>query len=206
MFVQGETQQEYDKVILVFNNAGHIVGIKNPRGSGNDFRPPVPTVDSAGNSSAMSVSYTVNFGSIAVAGGLSFNPANQNANFSPTGTGTVTINPSTLSNMNNVAIGQTTPQAVKTSNLQAGTFTDISGTPGAGTSSGTRGRAAFAAAASSVVITSTLVTAASTVLVQLATNDTTLKSVSVIPGAGSFTVTGNAAATGTTVFDFLVIN
>ena len=39
------------------------------------------------------------------------NPANAAVNISPTGTGTVTINPATASTMNNVAIGGTTPLA-----------------------------------------------------------------------------------------------
>jgi len=108
--------------------------------------------------------------------------------------------------VNGTTIGVTTPAIVKTSNLQAGTNTDISGTPGNGTSSGTRGRAAFAAAGTSVVVTSTLVTAASSVLVQLGGADATLTSVRVTAAAGSFTVTGNAAATATTPFDFLVVN
>jgi hypothetical protein len=44
------------------------------------------------------------------------NPANAAVNISPTGTGTVTINPATASTMNNVAIGGTTPStAVVTS-------------------------------------------------------------------------------------------
>jgi hypothetical protein len=108
--------------------------------------------------------------------------------------------------VNNTPIGATTPSTVKTSNLQAGVNTDISGTPGNGTSSGTRGRAAFAAAASTITVTSTLVTAASTVIVQLGGSDATLTSVRVTAAAGSFTVTGNAAATASTPFDFLVIN
>lgn len=108
--------------------------------------------------------------------------------------------------INGTPIGSTTPSTVKTSNLQAGTFTDISGTPGNGTSSGTRGRAAFAAAASAITVTSSLVTANSTVLVQLGGSDATLTSVRATAGAGSFTVTGNAAATGITPFDFLVVN
>lgn len=108
--------------------------------------------------------------------------------------------------INGTPIGATTPSTVKTSNLQAGTVTDISGTPGNGVSNGTRGRAAFAAAGSTVTVSSTLVTAASTVLVQLGGADATLTSVRVTAAAGSFTVTGNAAATGTTPFDFLVVN
>lgn len=48
------------------------------------------------------------------------NPANSQIDISPTGTGTVRINPATLSSMNNVTIGATTPAA--------GTFTNVSGT------------------------------------------------------------------------------
>jgi hypothetical protein len=45
------------------------------------------------------------------------NPANAAVSISPTGTGTVTINPATASTMNNVVIGGTTPAA--------GTFTSL---------------------------------------------------------------------------------
>jgi len=107
--------------------------------------------------------------------------------------------------INGASIGVTTPAIVKTSNLQA-TYTDSSGTPGNASNSSPRGRAAFAAASGTVTITSTLVTAASSVQVMLGGADTTLTSARVTAAAGSFTVTGNAAATGATPFDFLVIN
>lgn len=107
--------------------------------------------------------------------------------------------------INGTPIGGTTPAAVKASDFQANR-TDSSGTPGNATINTPRGRAAFAAAGSSVVITNSLVTATSTVLVQLGGADATLTTVRVTAAAGSFTVTGNAAATGTTPFDFLVIN
>lgn len=107
--------------------------------------------------------------------------------------------------INSTTIGVTTPAIVKTSNLQA-TYIDSSGTPGNITNNSPRGRAAFAAAGTSVVVTSSLVTATSSVLVQLGGTDTTLTFVRVTPAAGSFTVTGNAAATAITPFDFFVIN
>ena len=107
--------------------------------------------------------------------------------------------------INATTIGVTTPAIVKTSNLQA-TYTDSSGTPGNITNNSPRGRAAFAAAGTSVVVTSSLVTATSSVLVQLGGTDTTLTFVRVTSAAGSFTVTGNAAATAITPFDFFVIN
>lgn len=84
--------------------------------------------------------------------------------------------------------------------------TDISGTPGNGTANTNSGRAAFAAAGTTVTVTNSKCTATSKVFVQLGGADATLTSVRVTPGAGSFVVTGNAAAAGTTPFDFLVAN
>lgn len=108
--------------------------------------------------------------------------------------------------INGATVGQTTPAAVKTSNLAA-TFTDSSATPGNVTNSSPRGRAAFAAGASSVVVTSTLVTAGSMIIVNLRTTDATLTVIeTALSAAGSFTVWGNAAATAATAFDFLVVN
>lgn len=72
------------------------------------------------------------------------NPANAAVAISPTGTGTVTINPATASTMNNVAIGGTTALAgsfttvtATTGNFVVGTSgqgVDFSATPGTGTS------------------------------------------------------------------------
>src|SRR3990170_4736678 len=42
-------------------------------------------------------------------GALTFNPANLSATLSPTGTGTVTINPATAGTINNMVIGGSTP-------------------------------------------------------------------------------------------------
>lgn len=108
--------------------------------------------------------------------------------------------------INGATIGQTTPAAVKTSNLGA-TFTDSSATPGNVTNSSPRGRVAVAAGASAVTVTSTLVTAASTIIAQVTSIDTGLTCVlRVVPAAGSFTIYGNAAAVAATKIDFLVIN
>jgi hypothetical protein len=104
------------------------------------------------------------------------------------------------------SIGTTTPGIVKTSNLQA-TYTDSSGTAGNATNNSPTGRAAFAAAATTCVITNSLVTATSKVFTQLEGSDTTLLYIkSAVPAAGSFTVTGNAAATAATKFSFIVVN
>lgn len=105
------------------------------------------------------------------------------------------------------AIGATAPAAVKSTNFQA-VFTDISGAPGNGTVAGANsGRAAFAAAGATVVVTATLCSATSRVRANLeGAFDATLTTITVTPGAGSFTVTGNAAATATTKFSFDIFN
>lgn len=109
-------------------------------------------------------------------------------------------------NINGTAVGQTTPAAVKTSNLSA-TYTDSSGTPGNVTINTPRGRAAFAIAGTKVVVTNSLVSATSSIHLQMIGADVTLTNLlRVVPAAGSFTVTGNAGATAATSFDFLVIN
>jgi len=56
---------------------------------------------------------------VTVSAPIAINPANGLVNISPTGTGTVTINPATAGTINNTSIGATTPAA--------GTFTTITG-------------------------------------------------------------------------------
>lgn len=80
------------------------------------------------------------------------------------------------------------------------------GSTGAQTINRPSGTVQFAAAASSLVVTDSLVTASSICLATVQTVDTTMKSVSCVPGSGSFTLTAGAASTGTTVVGFLVIN
>ena len=85
--------------------------------------------------------------------------------------------------------------------------TDATGTPGAVTVNKAAGQVAIAAGASSVVVTNSLVTTASIVLVVLQRVDATLTQIlSVVPGAGSFTIRGNANATATTTMGFVVHN
>ena len=50
------------------------------------------------------------------------NPANAQVDISPTGTGTVRINPATASSMNNVVIGATTPLAITGTTITATSF------------------------------------------------------------------------------------
>jgi hypothetical protein len=51
-----------------------------------------------------------------------FNPANAQVDISPTGSGTVRINPATASSMNNVVIGATTPLAITGTTITATTY------------------------------------------------------------------------------------
>lgn len=83
--------------------------------------------------------------------------------------------------------------------------TNAAGT-GAQTINKTSGSVNFAAAATSLVVTNSLVTTSSIIQCTVATNDTTMKSAQCVPGTGSFTIFANAAATGTTKVNWLVTN
>jgi hypothetical protein len=86
-------------------------------------------------------------------------------------------------------------------------YTDNSGTPGNTTINTPSGRAAIAAAASACVVTNSSVLTTSKIFITLKSGDTTLTTARVTAqSAGSFTVTGNAAATAAAPFDFLVVN
>jgi hypothetical protein len=61
-------------------------------------------------------------GNVTINGGLLASPANKNVTLSPTGTGTVTVNPATAGAMNNVVIGATTPLAITGTTITATTF------------------------------------------------------------------------------------
>lgn len=80
------------------------------------------------------------------------------------------------------------------------------GTTGAQTINKTCGSVNFAASATSLVVTNSLVTANSVIVATVGTNDATMKSVLAVAGAGSFTLHANAAATAETRVNFLVIN
>lgn len=105
------------------------------------------------------------------------------------------------------SIGTTTPGVVKTSNLQA-TYTDSTGTPGNVTNNSPRGRVALAAGASSITVTNSLAAATSMIIAMVRVTDGAATDiVTVLPAAGSFTITMNGATTGTAcTIDFLVVN
>lgn len=80
------------------------------------------------------------------------------------------------------------------------------GTTGAQTIDKNAGSVNFAAAATSVVVTNSLVTTSSVIVATIATNDATMTSVQVVAAAGSFTIYANVAPTAETRVNFLVIN
>lgn len=80
------------------------------------------------------------------------------------------------------------------------------GTTGARTINKNAGSVNFAAAATSLVVTNSLVTANSVIVATVGTNDSTMKSVAAVAAAGSFTLYANAAATAETRVNFIVIN
>ncbi len=85
--------------------------------------------------------------------------------------------------------------------------TDSSGTPGSVTINSPTGQFAVAAGASSATVTNSSVSATSVVLCVIQSADATLVGiVSVVPGAGSFVFTGNAAATAACKIGFVVVN
>ena len=79
-------------------------------------------------------------------------------------------------------------------------------TTGAQTINKATGSVNFAAAATSLVVTNSLVTANSIILCTIGTVDATFTSCSCTAGVGSFTITANAAATAETRVNFLVTN
>jgi len=81
-----------------------------------------------------------------------------------------------------------------------------SGTTGAQTIDKTSGSVNFAALATSLVVTNSLVTTSSIIMATVATNDTSMKSVQAVAAAGSFTLYANAGATAETRVNFLVLN
>jgi len=85
--------------------------------------------------------------------------------------------------------------------------TDASGTPGAATINKPSGTVAVAIGAASVTVTNSLVNASSRVFATLQFVDATLTTIrTVVPGSGSFVITGNANATAATKVAFFVIN
>lgn len=79
-------------------------------------------------------------------------------------------------------------------------------TVGAVTINKAAGRVNIAAAGTSVVVTNSLVTAATKVFAVISQNDGTAVLKNVVPAAGSFTITLNAATTAQVSIDFFIVN
>lgn len=151
-----------------------------------------------------------NVGSTTITGALTFTSANVSANFSPTGTGTVTIFPAiTGGTINNTSIGLTGPAFAKFNAFQLWFTSDTSSTPGNATITGPRGRLAIAAGSSSVVLTNAQLnspTSSLFVFINQGTADATLTRIDrVSVTTGSATIYGNAVATGNVVIDFIAV-
>lgn len=80
------------------------------------------------------------------------------------------------------------------------------GTTGNQTISKATGRVNFAAAATAITVTNTLVTANSNIMATAQTNDTTCSVKNVVPAAGSFVINMTAACTAETAVAFFVIS
>ncbi|MCR4293630.1 MAG: hypothetical protein NUV76_12225 [Candidatus Kuenenia sp.] len=104
--------------------------------------------------------------------------------------------------------GTETPNTmmIKKGKIFLGTVGDSTGTPGNATLNTTTGKSAIAAAANAITITNNRTEATSLVFVTALDNDTTLTNFKAVASAGSFVVTGNAAATATWKFQWWIIN
>lgn len=92
-------------------------------------------------------------------------------------------------------------------NIVVGRTVTAAGTTGAQTINKAVGTVNFAAAATSIVVTNSLVSTTSIIFTTIRTADTTCTSVaSTVPAAGSFTITLNAACAAETSVGFMVTN
>jgi len=118
------------------------------------------------------------------------------------------LNDFSSGNISLAAGGSSTPHLTigSTGDIRLPKTITAAGTTGARTINQTSGSVNFAAAATSLVVTNSLVTANSVIICTVATNDATLKSVAAVAAAGSFTLHANAAATAETRVNFLITN
>ena len=102
-------------------------------------------------------------------GAFNMNPANANIQISPTGTGTLTVNPATAGTMNNIAIGGSTPLAGAFTTLSATSTFSANGSVGSNgqvlTSAGAGSPAVWATPAGGITIADDTTTNATRYLV-----------------------------------------
>jgi hypothetical protein len=154
-----------------------------------------------------------------VAGGNVYQKFSPNGTYFATNlsfvTGIGTIGPPTT----DIAIGRNSAGVLEVNNSNSGTYRDIlvrkytadatntaTGTTGAQTINKGSGTVNFAAGATSLVVTNSLVTTASIVYCVIRTADATAIIKNVVPASGSFTITLNASATAETSVGFIVFN
>ena len=178
-----------------------------------DAAPSVTAASTATNSYAILVAAgNVRFGDNIITGGnlsfagaapsISATAANQGVALVPNGKGGITVRNSgdtaTIFGVQSVASGNYAPTMWAS---------DESGTPGAAVINRPSGQVAVAIGASSVTVTNDLVTATSVVIATLQSYDATFTQIlSVVPGVGSFVITGTAVAAAPTKIGFIVIN
>jgi hypothetical protein len=107
------------------------------------------------------------------------------------------------------AYNTTVPQLVQIGmydEIKANKTITASGTTGNQTINKPAGSVNFAIGVTSLIVTNSLVTTNSIVIAVVASNDSTMKGVSVVQAAGSFTLHPNSAPTAETRVNFLVIN
>lgn len=124
---------------------------------------------------------------------------NNDAGISRNAAGVMEVNTGTASGTGNY-------RDIKVRTYLADATITAGGTTGAQTINKSLGTVNFAAAATSLVVTNSLVTTSSVVLPVIRTNDATFKSAQVVCAAGSFTIFANAAATAETSVGFIVHN
>jgi hypothetical protein len=115
----------------------------------------------------------------------------------------ITLGNSSITNFRVPGVGL---QFDTTSGLTVPKTITAGGTTGARTINKTAGTVNFAAAATSLVVTNSFVSTSSVIIATVGTNDSTMKSVAVVAGAGSFTLHANASATAETRVNWVVIN
>lgn len=149
---------------------------------------------SSNDSEALNLAVTVN-----QSGTAAYNVLDVNPTITSTGSGGVKL-------IRGAVGGSERFSVADTGKITLYTTVTAGGTTGAQTINKPSGCVNFAAAATSLVVTNSLVSASSIVLPSVQTNDTTLKSVQAVPTSGSFTLYASAAATGETKVCFVVMN
>ena len=191
--------------LSVYTQPQLAVGVSGPIGFNsttiNAFRPD--------GSATISLSSLIVYGATTISGVLTASSSitmNTAGTFTlaPPGAGTGTINPGTLGSINNMTLGLTTPANAKVTFFTV-TYTDHGATASPVATTTMHGRVRIPIAGSSVQVTNASITALCQVIITQRQLDTTLTRAIAVAAAGSFTITGNAAATADTDFDYTVI-